>query len=293
MELTLAIILLFVSVGFIAYLVSNRKLVEEVHLPSEITGEQSAGAKAFSLKNILSGPVRVIERLVGRFSVPSAMGNLHKRLASANKIVSASQFMALKFLMAAGLPAIALILLHAELPLLIMAMAIGFIMPDLWLNGRIKKRRTLILKDLPLVIDLLNICVGAGLDFMVAVNRVIKEFRPCALIEEMKIMTQEIQMGSSRRDALKNMAARINNPEISSFVRTLLQADRIGTPISDALKMQSEEIRGRWFQRGEEMALKAPIKLLFPLMMFILPVVLIIVAGPILIQFTRGGMVKF
>ncbi len=128
---------------------------------------------------------------------------------------------------------------------------------------------------------------------MVAVNRVIQDFRPCLLIEELKGVAREIEMGSFRRDALKNMASHINNPEITSFVRTLLQADRIGTPISEALKMQSEEIRVRWFQRGEEMALKAPIKLLLPLMLFILPVVLIIVAGPILIQFTRGGSISF
>ena len=100
-------------------------------------------------------------------------------------------------------------------------------------------------------------------------------------------------MGSARRDALKSLSLRVNSPEVISFARTLIQADRMGTPIGEALKMQAEEIRLRRFQRGEEMGLKAPIKLLFPLLFFILPVVLIIVAGPILIQFTRGGFIKF
>jgi len=294
MELTLIIFLLFVSIGFVAYHVSNRKLVEEVHLPSEITGGQGSGLKkAFNFKNILSGPAIFIERLFGKSSLALPTSDLHKRLASLNKIMSPGQFMVLKFFMTAAVPLAALIIAQAKPALLFLCAGIGFILPDIWLNKLIKKRRALIVKDLPLVIDLLNICVGAGLDFMVAVNRVIQEFKPCALIEEMKIMTNEIQMGISRRDALKNMSVRINNPEISSFVRTLLQADRIGTPISEALKMQSEEIRLRWFQKGEEMALKAPIKLLFPLLIFILPVVLIIVAGPILIQFTKGGMMKF
>ncbi len=293
MELTLIILLLFTSIGFVAYYVSNRKLVEEVHLPSEITGGSGQGFKAFNFKNILSGLASFIERLFGKSKLSLPASDLHKRLASSNKIMSPGQFMALKFFLTAALPLAALIAVQAKPVILLVCAAAGFVLPDIWLNNLIKKRRALIVKDLPLVIDLLNICVGAGLDFMVAVNRVIQEFRPCALIEEMKIMTNEIQMGISRRDALKNMSARINNPEISSFVRTLLQADRIGTPISEALKMQSEEIRLRWFQRGEEMALKAPIKLLLPLLVFILPVVLIIVAGPILIQFTRGGMVKF
>lgn len=293
MELTLIILLLFTSIGFVAYYVSHRKLVEEVHLPSEITGESGSKLKAFNFKNILSGLAAFIERLFGKSKLSLPTSDLHKRLASSNKIMSPGQFMVLKFFLAAAVPLAALISFQAKPVILILCAGVGFILPDMWLNNLIKKRRALIVKDLPLVIDLLNICVGAGLDFMVAVNRVIQEFRPCALIEEMKIMTNEIQMGISRRDALKNMSTRINNPEISSFVRTLLQADRIGTPISEALKMQSEEIRLRWFQKGEEMALKAPIKLLFPLLIFILPVVLIIVAGPILLQFTRGGMVKF
>ena len=100
-------------------------------------------------------------------------------------------------------------------------------------------------------------------------------------------------MGSSRREALKSFSTRINSPEIISFVRILLQADRMGSPIGECLKMQAEEIRIRRFQKGEEQALKAPVKLLAPLLMFIMPVVLIIVAGPILIQFTRGGLIKF
>ncbi|MFH1248374.1 MAG: type II secretion system F family protein [Candidatus Omnitrophota bacterium] len=293
MEMALAVVLMSFSIGIMAYLISHRKLVEEVHLPSEIGDELGSGLKRFNVKNT-SGPARIVEYLISKFKIPSPMENLQKRLASSDKVISVSLFIAIKIILTVAGPVIAFIFFQAATPVLIFVMGIGFILPDIWLDKNIKKRRALILKDLPLVIDLLNICVGAGLDFMVAVNRVTQEFRPCAIIEELKIMTRDIQMGSFRRDALKNMAARINSPEVSSFVRTLLQADRIGTPISDALKMQSEEIRTRWFQRGEEMALKAPIKLLLPLMLFILPVVLIVVAGPILIQFTRGGgIVKF
>lgn len=293
MELTLMTVFMFICIGFMAYQVANRKLVEEVHLPSEIAGERVTGFKSLRIKNIFSGPIKFIEGLFIKYKIPLPMGNLNKRLIYANRIMTATQFLALKFLVAMALPLIIFFFFHIASTLLLIPMAIGFVLPEMWLNARIKKRSNLVLKDLPLVIDLLNICVGAGLDFMVAVNRVIQDFRPCLLIEELKGVAREIQMGSSRRDALKNMASHINNPEINSFVRTLLQADRIGTPISEALKMQSEEIRVRWFQRGEEMALKAPIKLLLPLMLFILPVVLIIVAGPILIQFTRGGSISF
>lgn len=289
MELLAIFVLLFAGVGLLAYQLSTQKFGGEVHLPTEIKGR--SGAKALDYKDILNVPVSFVESFIQKSNIP--LESLRKKLTSAGKPMAATVFLTLKFLLAAGLPLLTFIILRPELPLLAIPLLMGFVLPDLWLNSQIKKRHTAILRDLPHVIDLLNICVGAGLDFMVAVGRVIQEFRQCVLIDELKILMQEIQMGSARRDALKNLAKRINSPEVISFTRTLIQADRMGTPIGEALKMQSEEIRLRRFQRGEEMALKAPIKLLFPLLFFIMPVVLIIVAGPILIQFTRGGFIKF
>jgi tight adherence protein C len=289
MELFVISILLFASFGLLAYQFSSRKLVEEIRLPPEIRGETNK--RAFDLKEILSLPAQFTDRLVEKGNIP--LENLKRRLISAGRPINTSQFFAFKFLLMIALPFGAFILFHPDTIWLILALCTGYLFPDLWLNNKIKKRQGEVLRDLPHIIDLLNICVGAGLDFMVAVNRVIQEFRACVLVEELKILVHEIHMGSSRRDALKSLSTRINSPEMVSFVRTLLQADRMGTPIGEALKMQAEEIRIRRFQRGEEMALKAPIKLLAPLLFCILPVVLVIVAGPIFIQFTRGGFIKF
>ncbi len=290
MELLFVFALLFASIGLLAYLLSAKKLVGEVHLPAEIKGHTEE--KGFDFKELLSVPASVTGRIMQKTDIP--LDNLRRKLISAGKPMTVNVFLTLKFLLAAGLPAATFIILRPPQPtILVVPLIIGFVLPDLWLTNTVKKRHAAILRDLPHVIDLLNICVGAGLDFMVAVGRVIQEFHPCVLIEELKALMHEIQMGSARRDALKSMAQRINSPEVISFARTLIQADRMGTPIGEALKMQAEEIRLRRFQRGEEMGLKAPIKLLFPLLFFILPVVLIIVAGPILIQFTRGGFVKF
>jgi tight adherence protein C len=290
MELMAIFALLFAGVGLLVYQLSTKRLVGEAHLPQEIKGH--AETKAFDLKDMLSVPASVTGSFVKRAGLP--LENLKKKLASAGNPIHVNIFLTLKFMLAAGLPVATFIILRPQpATLLVIPFLFGFILPDLWLNAQVKKRHTAILRDLPHVIDLLNICVGAGLDFMVAVGRVIQEFKPCVLIDELKILMQEIQMGSARKDALKNLARRVNSPEVISFARTLIQADRMGTPIGEALKMQAEEIRLRRFQRGEEMGLKAPVKLLFPLLFFILPVVLIIVAGPILIQFTRGGFVKF
>lgn len=289
MELLFIFLLLFIGVGLVAYQLSAKKFIGEVHLPQEIQGRHET--KGFDFKEMLSVPASFTGKVVQKIDLP--LENLKRKLISAGKPMHVNMFLTLKFMLAGALPVAAFILLRVQPGMLIILVLIGFILPDVWLNNQIKKRHAEILKDLPHVIDLLNICVGAGLDFMVAVARVIQEFRHCVLIDELKALMREIQMGSSRRDALKNLAKRINSPEIISFSRTLIQADRMGTPIGEALKMQAEEIRLRRFQKGEEMGLKAPVKLLFPLLFFILPVVLIIVAGPILIQFTRGGFIKF
>ena len=289
MELVIISVLILASVVLFAYEFSIKKLIEEVHLPTEIKGRPLS--VIFQFKILLGNLGRFLDRLTEKSPIP--LEGLKKRILAAGKPMNTSEFVALKLLATITLPLAVFIMFKINPIWLILFFGIGFILPDLWLNNIIKKRRISVLKDLPHIIDLLNICVTSGLDFMIAVNRVTQEFRPCLLTKELQIMLGETNMGSSRRDALKSLTLRVDSPEMLSFVRTLLQADRMGTPIGQVLKMQSEEIRIRRFQKGEEMALKAPIKLLLPLLVFILPVVLIIVGGPIIIQFTRGGLLKF
>ena len=226
-----------------------------------------------------------------RFSLPTA--GLKRKLIKAASPLGLLEFLAFKVLALILIPAVFFILLGDRFPkniVLAGSLALGFFLPELWLNNKIKKRQRIIRKDLPNIIDLLNLCVGGGLDFMLAVNRVVKDLKPSDLTRELSEVYRETQMGKTRREALKNFAWRLDMPEVHSFVRTLVQADRMGTPMAEALNLQSEEIRMRRFHYGEEMALKAPIKLLFPLFAFILPVVLIIVGGPIILQFVQGGI---
>ncbi|MBN3038982.1 MAG: type II secretion system F family protein [Candidatus Omnitrophica bacterium] len=178
---------------------------------------------------------------------------------------------------------------------LIMAMCILFslFVPQVWLRSRVERRKREVLRALPNMIDLLILAVDAGLDFMIAVRKVIQRAKAGPMVDELFQLWQEVQMGRVRRDALKNMAKRWNIPEINSFVRTLVQAERMGTPMGEALRTLSEEIRIRQFQRGEQQALKAPIKMLFPLLVFILPVVIILVGGPVFIQFSQSGLNLF
>ncbi len=122
---------------------------------------------------------------------------------------------------------------------------------------------------------------------MGGLTRVVREFRKGPLTDELSIVLHEIRVGKQRREALRALGKRVNIPDIASFVRTMVQADRMGTGISEALLILSEETRLRRYHRAERFAQKAPIKMLLPLMMIMLTV-LIIVGGPIMLQFLRG-----
>jgi len=136
---------------------------------------------------------------------------------------------------------------------------------------------------------LLGLCVNAGLDFMLAIKWVIDKSPPSILMTEMNLVLQEINVGKPRRDALRDLARKYELPDLSTFSRTLIQADRMGTSIGDALNILSEDMRVARFRRGETVALKAPIKMLVPLMFFIFPVVAILVGAPIMIDFMRNN----
>jgi len=164
----------------------------------------------------------------------------------------------------------------------------GFVLPDFWLKNKISQRKQAIAAILPETVDLLGLCVEAGLDFTAAINWLVeKNLYPNPLIEELALVLEEIKWGKPRIKALKDMAKRLDIPEVSSFVQVLVQAERMGTPVSEAFMIISEDARLMRFRRGERLALRAPIKILIPLVFFILPVIGIIIGGPIYLRFTQ------
>jgi len=158
---------------------------------------------------------------------------------------------------------------------------------NLLIKRKIKQRQYAIVRVLPETVDLLGLCVEAGLDFNTAVRWVIEKVPTNPMIEELSFVSEEIRWGKSRTQALKDMSKRLNVPEISSFVQTLVQAERMGTPVSEAFAILSEDTRMQRFHRGERFAMQAPIKILIPLIFCILPVIAIVVGGPILLKFTQ------
>jgi len=171
----------------------------------------------------------------------------------------------------------------------LMSVAIGYMAPEFWLKARIKRIKDEILRYLPDTVDLLGLCVNAGLDFMIALKYVVDKSASNVIIEELRNMTQEINVGKPRRDALRDLAKKYELPDLSTFSRTLVQADRMGTSVIEALNILSEDMREARFRRGEAMALKAPLKMLVPLLFFIFPVVAILVAGPVFLQFFQNN----
>lgn len=172
----------------------------------------------------------------------------------------------------------------------LVAAPIGFFIPDLILVKKIKAKKEAIVRMLPETIDLLELCIGAGLDFTASIVWLMDKTEANPFIEQLKVVLNEIQVGKSRTQALKDMAKRLRIPDVSSFVRTVLQAERMGTSVEEAFKNLSEDTRAMRFQAGERYAIKASLKILFPLLFCILPVILIVVAGPIIIKFTQGGL---
>lgn len=172
----------------------------------------------------------------------------------------------------------------------LVAAPIGFFIPDFILIKKIKAKKDAIVRVLPETMDLLELCIGAGLDFTSSIVWLMNKTEANSFIEQLKVVLNEIQVGKSRSQALKDMAKRLKIPDINSFVRTILQAERMGTSVEEAFKNLSEDTRTTRFQTGERYAIKASLKILFPLLFCILPVILIVVAGPIIIKFTQGGL---
>jgi tight adherence protein C len=160
---------------------------------------------------------------------------------------------------------------------------VGFVVPDVLLYNAGIKRQALILSALPDALDMLTVCVEAGLGFDGAMSQVAVNTRG-PLAEEFARALQEMQIGLSRSQALRGMVARTTVTELQSFVSALVQASELGIPVARVLREQAGEMRIRRRQRAEERAQKVPVKIMFPLVTCLFPALLIVIIGPGVIQ---------
>lgn len=177
--------------------------------------------------------------------------------------------------------------------LLILFVLISFVFPDLYLKSRISKRHEIIKKSLPNALDLLTISVEAGLGFDQALYKVANSIKGI-LGEEFIRTIKEMEIGVSRKEALKNLRKRTDIVELNAFIFSIIQADIFGISIGKVLRIQSNEMRIKRRQMAEEKGMKAPVKLVFPTILFLLPALMVIILGPAVINIlnTLGVLMK-
>jgi tight adherence protein C len=168
---------------------------------------------------------------------------------------------------------------------------LGYLLPGIWLGQQIKRRKKSIVKALPDALDLLCICVEAGLSFDQAMQRLTEKWTD-ALSMEFKRVLSDTRLGRARRDALKDMVERCGVDDVQTFIGAIIQAEQLGVSIGRILRIQSDQMRVRRRQRAEEEAQKAPIKMLFPMIFLIFPSLFVVILGPAvprLLGAQRGG----
>ena len=244
-----------------------------------------------------------LSRMGGRLGSASSTDVAEKHLAMAGNPgdLRVTDWMGVKILVGIATGAIMFLLfgllvagLVAGVFLGMLGFGIGFLLPEFWLGGKIKARQKIILKMIPDTLDLLTISVRAGLGFDAALAKVVEKL-PGPLTDEFRRALAEVRVGKARRDALRDMLPRTNVAPLSAFIGAIIQAEQLGVSISKVLQVQSDQLRIERRQRAEEMAAKAPIKMLFPLVGCIFPSLFIVILGPALIsifQVIGSGAIK-
>jgi tight adherence protein C len=192
------------------------------------------------------------------------------------------------FVLYQGLSAMQMTVTNTILVLVLLA-ALGYYLPNVLLVNLIKHRKREVEDALPDALDMMLVCVEAGLGLDAAMNRAAGEIglRSQAMADELNLVALELRMGVKRDQALRNMALRTGVDDVASFVAMLVQADRFGTNVADALRIEAETMRTHRRLRAEERAAKIPLKLLFPLIFFIFPSLMLVLLGPAMISIYR------
>jgi tight adherence protein C len=166
---------------------------------------------------------------------------------------------------------------------------LGYFFPDLWLQGRVSRRQTDIRKAMPDALDLLTICVEAGLGFDAAMAKIYEKWDN-ELSRAFGRVVREVQLGKLRREAMRDMADRLGIPEMTSFVAAVIQSEQLGVSMAQVLRIQADQMRTKRRQLAEEAAHKAPIKMLIPMALFIFPALCIVLMMPAVLSVIKSGV---
>lgn len=239
--------------------------------------------------------LRRIGEISTRFTPQKVLQETARKLEMAGKHMEAATFLATRFVAAAFFPVIFILLSIispnpwpvARLVLLILLFGvIGFFLPQLWLTSEIQKIQKDVRKAMPDALDLLTICVEAGLGLDAAMAKVTEKWENYLSLAFARVI-REVQLGKLRREALRDMADRLGIPEMTSFVAAIIQSEQLGVSMARVLRIQSEQMRIKRRQRAEEEAHKAPIRMIFPMGLLIFPALMIILLTPAIFQLAK------
>ena len=243
-------------------------------------------------ERVVAPAVERLATLALRLNPKASVDAIGGRLIAAgvSQRISTSQFLALKSGLAlggviAGAAFGAVLAPVAGVVFAPLLGVVGFIGPDLILTVRIKARRERIRSELPDALDLLAVSVEAGLGLDGAIAK-LTEHMDGALVDEFALTLGEMRIGESRSEALKKLAERVPAPEVSAFVRSVIQAEQLGISLGRILRVQAADSRLRRQAAAEERAMKAPIKMLFPTALFIFPAMFVAILGPAFLNIT-------
>ena len=241
--------------------------------------------------------VRFLEYHVCQFIPADSLEKTHQKLAltGVGYLVNAEQFYAIRILSTVGGIGMAWLALRmletTSTTTMLVGLALGFFYPQIWLSDVRGRRQKAVQRTLPSYLDFITMAVEAGLNMTGAINQAMDKGPPGPLKHEFFMVVRDLRSGLPRADALRRMESRLQMTEITSFVGTVIQAEKMGASLGAALRVQAEQRRSERFQRAEKLAMEAPVKLIGPLMMFIFPCTFIVLGFPIVMKFLNSGVV--
>jgi tight adherence protein C len=300
MPLLIITVLVFIGITsllfFLIYVVMPRKTVLEERVES-LTPTPSVEIRPFETQ--ISSWQKFLGRLGKNVPMrPQDYGKYQKMLVAAGlKKERVGILMGSKLLLAVILPLTYLVLygipvekeLSTKILITVASTIAGFLLPTYWLRSKLQKRQLTIFHDLPDLLDLMTVCVEAGLSMDAAMIKVCddQQFKRSPLAREITIATQETRAGKPRLEALRDMGERTMVDDLKSFAAMLIQTEKLGTSLAQSLRVFSDSLRTIRRQRAEEAAAKTAVKLVFPLVFFIFPAILVVILGPAIIRISK------
>jgi tight adherence protein C len=298
--LTLCLLLSGIS-QYLRQRTAKRKLIEKIQQDDEHWEGLGVESPSSKTDSVVQTPVLNFLNSLGKRMAPDTTSTEYSRMrikflrAGLRRPNILSMFWGGKIFLAVFLPlcffVIRISVFRLFNPLATVAIcffltALGFYLPDIWLGLRTAVRKNKILEGIPDALDLLVVCVEAGMGLDAAIKRVGDEMELTSkvLSDELKLLNMEMNVGKSRQDALRNLAIRTDLEDMNSLVTLLIQTEKFGTDIVKALRVYSDSFRTKRYQKAEEIASKIPVKLIFPLVFFIFPALFVTILGPAAIR---------